>query len=802
MAGRIEKILARFGYQKAANLEQILRQQIDEILALAAAAPGAGMVPPAGRSSVEEPADVFGRVQLFQSQITGLDPYVPADMVEFLTRAAIVNPDLNHATTNLVNLANNGHTLMVESESDQVLAQTHARLNEKASTLYWQGAGIDGLINDYIQQIAHTGAISSEDVVAEKLDGVDKVVIVPAEKIRFQYLNGEYVPFQKVESPAAAVSSQWDMVELNPITYSYMAFRRVQNSPYAIPLYFAAIEPILTQRDMYENVKFIMRKLGLILATFKLRAPRDFPGKIAAEKKFDKTRYLEEVLESLKRNFSRGLMVHYDDQEFQHHDIAGSFASGSEAVWNLNEQQIASGMGLDPNVIGRNYSSTESYANVVYMFMIRQANNIRRLPKRRMERTYNLDLLLAGIPAQVKLNFQDNPSRDPLSEAQAEQTRVHTIIKKVETGAIDPNVAAQELGYDEWYDIDRIGAGSNEGIAGLARRQTRSAPRLLRWRMELQRYDFIRPSLGELNLRPPAALASEKAVQQALGEFAAKYEKALAPFFAAAREEALEVIAGFLRRKKPADFRSPEHFADEIMGLLAGVYLDKFSEQNARATIRDQIGKIYEHYRVEDTSAFPGAAEFDFTMDARDRRTLRFMERLDRFYLSKFVTNEQEEAGMRKFLIENFVEKNAGLFGRGDRAVLDEFRRLAGEKLINYTDTNVRRIVDTAVSRMRNWAHIKQLDEAKIKEAEYFNKSPEAPICKFLTTPPNNVIKIGDASAAVDKLSQLKPEAFEDKLKRTTLEFVQYNGVDEAVKQGLALPPLHPHCHTRLIARR
>ena len=92
MAGRIEKILSRFGYQKTADFEQILQAQIQQMVELAAAASSSlGLTPPpAGRSSVEEPADVFGRVQQFQQQFAALDPYVPADMVEFLVRAAIV----------------------------------------------------------------------------------------------------------------------------------------------------------------------------------------------------------------------------------------------------------------------------------------------------------------------------------------------------------------------------------------------------------------------------------------------------------------------------------------------------------------------------------------------------------------------------------------------------------------------------------------------------------------------------------------------------------------------------------------
>ena len=72
--------------------------------------------------------------------------------------------------TNLVNIANSGHSVSIESASDQLTDRAHERLNEQARNLSRNTAGIDGLINHYIEEIAITGAISAGgDGAADKI---------------------------------------------------------------------------------------------------------------------------------------------------------------------------------------------------------------------------------------------------------------------------------------------------------------------------------------------------------------------------------------------------------------------------------------------------------------------------------------------------------------------------------------------------------------------------------------------------------------------------------------------------------
>lgn len=102
---------------------------------------------------------------------------------------------------------------------------------------------------------------------------------------------------------------------------------------------------------------------------------------------------------------------------------------------------------------GRTDSTTETYAYVVYHFMMAQSGNVQRLAKRRQERTYRLDLRLAGLDVDgVSMVFNRNHALNPLQEAQASMVKTNEVLSKVEAGVISPDEGAQELGYDSWYD--------------------------------------------------------------------------------------------------------------------------------------------------------------------------------------------------------------------------------------------------------------------------------------------------------------------------------------------------------------
>jgi hypothetical protein len=110
-------------------------------------------------------------------------------------------------------------------------------------------------------------------------------------------------------------------------------------------------------------------------------------------------------------------------------------------------------MGTFPAFHGRTDSTTETYAGVVYNFMKAQSGNMQRLPKRRQERTYMLDLRLGGIEVDgISIGFNRPPASNAVNEATAEQVRTETAVFKAQKGMISPDKAAQECGYESAYD--------------------------------------------------------------------------------------------------------------------------------------------------------------------------------------------------------------------------------------------------------------------------------------------------------------------------------------------------------------
>ena len=454
-------------------------------------------LPPGGRSSREIPHSLTAGLATYLSFWDGVEPLLPPAYLEQIIRIAIVNPDMSQAVSNWVALGNPGHDLILAGD-DQAIERAHRRLNHKARSLARHMAGIDGLVNKYLEQVALTGAISSEDVVTLGADpGVDQVVVVPVSQIRFKREGGEYVPYQMVDR---------EEIALNPITYRYLAYMTIENSPYAKPPMIAALEPILDQRAMKKNLQFIIKKFGLFgLISASVTPPKRDVGETTDEYRKRVQGYLASVLKAFKENFHDGMAVYTDDIKVQRTNLTTD-VRGIQDIFRLNEEQVFSGLGSDPSMHGRTYSTTETYARVVYNLLLRHAESFQRPVKRRIERTYQLDLALAGIPIEdLSLHFHKAPAQDPLTEAKAKQVAWRVVREKVETGLLTPDAAARELGYDNWDDARLLPGQANMASTGRVRfgKSVSSYPE-----EGLQRLTFDSFAQRYRHVRPRAALGA------------------------------------------------------------------------------------------------------------------------------------------------------------------------------------------------------------------------------------------------------------------------------------------------------
>jgi hypothetical protein len=409
-------------------------------------------VPDVGRSSVE--SNMPDRMRSALGYWGGVSPIIDFRALALLKHFWIFNPDFSQYVQNIINMTNTGHTLTVTASSKRRAEQALTRLNESAARIYRIGAGVDGLVNAYLAQAAWSGAISSEDVVDFGARRVEKVVMVPVEQIRFRYIDDEYVPHQQPGVGAGFVRSPLGLIPLNPVTYRYYATQTVENSPYAKPPATAALDPIMgPQKDLLENIKYVAKKFGLFgLISISIKKPDPESGESTQAYQSRLRTYQSQVAAAARGVSSTGIIVTYEDQTLEHKAIT-SDSRGVEEFWKMSEGQVFSAMSSHPVFHGRPDSSTETYANVVYNFMLAQGHNFQRPVKRRQERTYRLDLMLAGLVIEgLAMTFNREPARNPLQQAQADLLNDNRSILKAEKGIISPDQAAQEMGYESAFD--------------------------------------------------------------------------------------------------------------------------------------------------------------------------------------------------------------------------------------------------------------------------------------------------------------------------------------------------------------
>lgn len=462
-------------------------------------------LPSSGRSSVET-TGLGGMMSSYLTGFSSVSPVIDWEMLRTLKHFSIFNPDMSQFIANIVDLGNTGHQLSVDAASSTVAETAVNRLNESAARIYPNAAGVDGLINQYFASVAWSGALSSEDVVDLRGRRVDRVVMVPVEQVRFFYNKDtdRYDAYQRtagsLTTPGAnAPGGKPGMLQLNPETYKYYALSTIENSPYAKPPASAAIEAILQgQIPIMENLRWAARKYGILGIVAVSVAPiKQKPNETDDEYRLRMEAHIKNYAQNLSGNFNQGLIVLPKPNTIDTTTLATNGAGFAE-LNTVNEQQVMSAFGQPPAFFGRTDSSTETYANVVYNILLGQVSNIRRLPKRRMERTYMLDLMLAGITVNgVTMTFNKAHSRDALGEAQTDSVVQAGTIERVRTGMISPDEGAQEAGYESWFDPSLIAGGITFTATT---RQSAGTPRhtiRLSFDKDKQRYTY-RPEVIEL----------------------------------------------------------------------------------------------------------------------------------------------------------------------------------------------------------------------------------------------------------------------------------------------------------------
>ncbi len=723
-----------------------------------------------GRESVPEEDLAFGMKRL--TSFYGVKtPKFPLEYLGILEILSIWNPDISQALSIIVNLGNTGHEISVDGKAgDSVLN----RINELAPKIYHSGGGVDGLVNHFLRQISLMGALSGEWVVEDNVrDGIRDAVVVPVRSIRFKREDGVFKPYQYTGG-----NFNQAYIPLNPATYSYSPVQTMDDDPYGIPGFYAALKNIEVQLDSIGGISQIVRKMGLLgFLDVSLKIPEQKAGESDSAYRIRLGKRLKDYAASYSANFSKGVAVHYDDQEAKHNNVGSTAAAGAKTVFNLNEEQILSALDVPPSMMGRSYSTTETYAEVDYDRFITRLANARRLIKRFVEKGYNLDLALAGINATVSLKFNQNSGFKEGEKAEAEGKKIENVISKRDAGFISDDEAARELGYEK-----ATGQRQPERDPGLT----------FAYNSEKSRYEYVRQVLPEV-FTHSLARDTDKRVQN--------YAAAIVSILAPCEDKA--IAAALKAADKSYDDEAA--FAEGVVKALSDTLRKQLKKSRADTISDKYVKNAWQFFRHEDNSDMPKkqTRRLGIKIDVTDTNSLRYLTAVDRYYFGQGNYMADNPAVGGKFItwLENeYITKGLNI---RDEKTMAEFRDNFPGMVKETTWKKINQLVNTTMARVQNFGQTMKLYEAGFKKFRIVGPRTY-PICSFCK---NMVGRVFEVEVAAKRLSKIVEKGFEDPKDLPSFITNEYSPEDlesisdkELQDAGFESPPYHPECRHRKAA--
>lgn len=400
---------------------------------------------------VSEPDDDWGTtsVALLKGLTKMVTPSFRREVIPLIRKLYKVNPDMSIAIQDMFKLGNTGHQVTFPNNTDAEADKMRDHLTKVTKKWSRYSAGIDGLINRMIVQQYVSGAISIEAVPNDDLSGLSTVLFLKPENIFFKRENnGVYSPYQRNKNFAANPNK--DYIKLNPETYFYCGTFNDTDEPYGIPPFMGALDSIKTQADMKINMKHTMEIAGMIGF---LEALVEKPQQRGNESDDAYTRRLSAYLRRMKKatmdGMKDGIIVGFkDDHEFNLNSTTKDLGN-LEKPWNINEQGVANGLGVNASIIGAGTAIGEGANGVVLSKMISQLKNLQIMVTYILEKLYLLELLLAGFNCKgITITWGTSTVTDDVKIQQARQYKIQNLNMLYAAGIISQEQYAYEAGYD------------------------------------------------------------------------------------------------------------------------------------------------------------------------------------------------------------------------------------------------------------------------------------------------------------------------------------------------------------------
>jgi SPP1 gp7 family putative phage head morphogenesis protein len=778
-----------------------------------------------GRVSVPENVN-----QLSQGIGFNIEEDYPFHLLRTLEILSIANNHVSYAVENVVTLAHTEkEVFFADTVGDKMAQKMKQHIKEAQTKWYDFSTGEDGLINDCFAQLATFGCLSNENIPTSDLKGIKKVVRVSPYNIRFAYDadKDDYIPLQTTTIKTKGRFP--GHVELNPATYNYIALKRFKTSPYPVPPFIAALEDLVTEKDMKGSFKAVMKKLGMLgFFTALVNAPKQRPGESEQDYQVRTLIYLESLRPQMENGFARGMTIGIKNaHEFK---LEGSNinADAGEKLMKLIKMSIFSGLKQDPNMHGENYSTTETFGRVILAKMSKQAENYQKVVETYLEKLYMLELILAGYnPGYVEVKFRPPMIGDVKRDEETEALRIANVTAKYEAGIISQLQRAQELGYDKPDQEEPRAKAPEAGAGDIDEEETGKEPEMKVAAESVAPEDMIFETNQAMFALGAYVTPYDYTVPEGCGmdadilsfdevsdyhdatleRFITKYSGAVRGKFQRAVKAALP---GIKRDLKKLDADASAQRVIEVFFYHLYKDWDRNFKKRIKYDVRQNITRAYSTYRRDKKIFSAGSLNRGMAFDdgdipapvfeLLDFRAIEYLKDLDNLYLGKFITDEDTRQRIKDWISDQYLQENWPI-GKNSQ-MMDEFNKQFSDKVM-MEDFKIRRVVETTLNKARNYANVNYIAQAEIEEFEIVEVMDQK-TCEYCQHMNGKTFSVATAKDKIERVVNGKPSEV-PKLSpfATKIPLEEFKKMDAQSLQaaGIDTPGYHCHCRGRVVAR-
>jgi hypothetical protein len=355
--------------------------------------------------------------------------------------------------------------------------------------------------------------------------------------------------------------------------------------------------------------------------------------------------------------------------------------------------------------------------------------------------------------------------------------RAQAIVTQLDSGVITPEEARKLLGHDD------MGTSSGAFVASF---QTKTS-----------RYELTHSPAKRIWVAENVA-GGNLEIDQILSEYLTWLQRE----FKFTGEKAARAVVAQLRGFR---FDNPDEAAQRLLETFIKYAEGSIDSEAAGKIAQQHYNSVFESAKREMAAslAIEGTNPFGFW----DTRAIDYLSKtVDKFYVSKYVS----ESPARQDEIKNFMVKNflKGGMAPNDPESLGMFQRQFTELTDRIGMRAARTIVDTGVSRARNWSHVLSLKEYGI--TEYRVSGPvDGLTCSychamvgrvFATQKDIRYIEQAIESGEED-IGQIKAHNIKNRFPgEDGIKGLQSATSEKIQETGIAAPPYHPNCRHRIVA--